>query len=137
MNQTSFWVQLPITLYKIIPRKALDDFDAKMYNLFKDNVRIIKKVKKIEKKEISKLCMLSLRESVRLIGKGVSYFNDVKEEKNVIAMIKQMFSVMRSIYDMINELLYLNNKSALFLMVKTYIEKQQTVLYRISKIYID
>lgn len=89
---------------------------------------------KIEKNILSYIIRISIKESIKLIRKGI----DIEQKKNEIDIrkIRHLSKILRTIYQEVNDIVYIYQRNReqkeFFYMIKVYIEKKQIILYKLS-----
>ena len=132
MVNLSLWLRLPLTLAKLIPSSELDSDDYSLISIIQSFY--LRHNEKIEKNILSYIIRISIKESIKLIRKGI----DIEQKKNEIDIrkIRHLSKILRTIYQEVNDIvfIYQRNKEQkeFFYMIKVYIEKQQIILYKLS-----
>ena len=132
MVNLSLWLRLPLTLAKLIPSSELDSDDYSVISIIQSFY--LRYNEKIEKNILSYIIRISIKESIKLIRKGI----DIEQKKNEIDIrkIRHLSKILRTIYQEVNDIvfIYQRNKEQkeFFYMIKVYIEKQQIILYKLS-----
>lgn len=132
MNRTSIWFVIPGKISKLLPLSILDEYDYKIISLL---TKISQK--QLDKEIINIMLSLSIKETIRLIGKGVAHLQNNNENNLYPIKIKEMSQILRTIYEQVSDYIFTINQSnkdqkEFFTLIKIYIEKQQVILYQIS-----
>lgn len=136
MNRISIWFVIPRKISKILPVSILDEYDYKIISLL---TKISEK--QLNKEIINILLSLSIKETIRLIGKGVAHLQNNNDITYYPTKIKEMSQILRNIYEHVSDYIFTinqtnKNQKEFFTLIKIYIEKQQVVLYQISTNFI-
>ena len=142
MTNYFLWLTFPITLSKIIPPSLLDDYDIQLLSILKEitTIQCIPSFPRSTKLE-GNVINISVKETIKLLSKTIKYikYNDniVVVKNDLFQITKSIFSIMRTIYESLNDCLDGCNRHSkeqvkFFTLLKTYIEKQQIVLYQVS-----
>ena len=132
MVNLSLWLRLPLTLAKLIPSSELDSDDYSVISIIQSFY--LRHNEKIEKNILSYIIRISIKESIKLIRKGI----DIEQKKNEIDIrkIRHLSKILRTIYQEVNDIVYIYQRNKeqkeFFYMIKVYIEKQQIILYKLS-----
>ena len=132
MVNLSLWLRLPLTLAKLIPSSELDSDDYSVISIIQSFY--LRYNEKIEKNILSYIIRISIKESIKLIRKGI----DIEQKKNEsdIRKIRHLSKILRTIYQEVNDIVYIYQRNKeqkeFFYMIKVYIEKQQIILYKLS-----
>ena len=132
MVNLSLWLRLPLTLAKLIPSSELDSDDYSLISIIQSFY--LRHNEKIEKNILSYIIRISIKESIKLIRKGI----DIEQKKNEsdIRKIRHLSKILRTIYQEVNDIVYIYQRNKeqkeFFYMIKVYIEKQQIILYKLS-----
>ena len=142
MTNYFLWLTFPITLSKIIPPSLLDDYDHQLLSILKEltTIHYIPLTSPTPKLEVN-VINISIKETIKLLSKTIKYIqhndNIVVVKNDLFQITKNIFSIMRTIYNSLNDCLDDCNRNTkeqvkFFTLLKTYIEKQQIVLYQVS-----
>lgn len=132
MVNLSLWLRFPLTLAKLIPSSELDSDDYSAISIIQSFY--LRHNEKIEKNILSYIIRISIKESIKLIRKGI----DIEQKKNEsdIRKIRHLSKILRTIYQEVNDIVYIYQRNKeqkeFFYMIKVYIEKQQIILYKLS-----
>ena len=141
MTNYFLWLTFPITLSKIIPPSLLDEYDVQLLSILKEitTIQCIPQLPTSTKLE-SNVVNISVKETIKLLSKTIKYiqYNDnIVLKSDLFQITKNIFSIMRIMYDSLKDCLDVCNRHSkeqvkFFTLLKTYIEKQQIVLYQVS-----
>lgn len=140
MSNHFLWLSFPITLSKIIPPSLLDDYDLQLIHILSEitSIQYFPHFQCDPKSECY-VINISVKETIKLLSKTIKYiqYNDSIVKNDLFQITKNIFSLMRTIYESLKECLEECNKNnqekkKFFMLLKTYIEKQQIVLYQVS-----
>lgn len=136
MINLSLWLRLPVTLAKLIPSSKLDSDDYSVLSII--HSFSLRQIDKIEKNILTFILSVSIKQSIKLIRKGIDSLQQKNESE--LKKIRQLSKILRAIYREVNDIvfIYQRNKEQreFFYMIKVYIEKQQVILYNLSSEYL-
>ena len=133
MTNLLIWLKLPMVLSQLIPSSEFDSNEIECICI----ISALSHKKDIKDKDIiNYIISISIKHSIRLIGKVVAFL----KRTNDVDKIKELSKIMRLVYQEVIDCIYINQSNKIqkefFTMIKVYIEKQQIVVYNLSNCFL-
>ena len=133
MTNLLIWLKLPMVLSQLIPSSEFDSNETEFICI----ISALSHKKDIKDKDIiNYIISISIKHSIRLIGKVVAFL----KRTNDVDKIKELSKIMRLVYQEVIDCININQSNKIqkefFTMIKVYIEKQQIVVYNLSNCFL-
>lgn len=133
MTNLLIWLKLPMVLSQLIPSSEFDSNEIEFICI----ISALSHKKDIRDKDIiNYIISISIKHSLRLIGKVVAFL----KKTNDVDKIKELSKIMRLVYQEVIDCIHTNQSNKIqkefFTMIKVYIEKQQIVVYNLSNCFL-
>ena len=133
MTNLLIWLKLPMVLSQLIPSSEFDSNEIEFICI----ISALSHKKDIKDKDIiNYIISISIKHSIRLIGKVVAFL----KRTNDVDKIKELSKIMRLVYQEVIDCIYISQSNKIqkefFTMIKVYIEKQQIVVYNLSNCFL-
>ena len=133
MTNLLIWLKLPMVLSQLIPSSEFDSNEIEFICI----ISALSHKKDIKDKDIiNYIISISIKHSIRLIGKVVAFL----KRTNDVDKIKELSKIMRLVYQEVIDCININQSNKIqkefFTMIKVYIEKQQIVVYNLSNCFL-